>query len=115
MKAAKERLLFLQEQTGVNLIDWFLTTNTQESPDVGQRGGRSQNTGAPLLVFFSSKAPAAYTTDIYHLATAFCGCVTQESPQHIADVHIVCFPPSSEVLICRCATLRTICSGGTFT
>lgn len=113
-----EVVISVGTDTGVNLTDWFLTTNAQESPDVGQRGGRSQNTGA--IVGFAaggggSEAPAAYTTDIFHLATAVSPSVTQESPQHRRDVQILCLPPSSDVLICRCVTLRTICSGGTFT
>lgn len=47
-------------QMGVNLIDCCLITNTQESPDVGQRDGRSKNTGAPVgfaLGGGSSKRP----------------------------------------------------------
>lgn len=66
---------------GVNLIDWFLITNTQESPDVDQRDGRSKNTDAPVGFAAgrnSSKAPAAYTTDVYHLAATISLCVIQE-------------------------------------
>lgn len=67
---------------GVNLIDWFLITNAQRSPDVGQIDGRSQNTGVPIGFAAggnSTKAPAAYTTDGYHLATAGSCFLTQES------------------------------------
>lgn len=50
-----------------------LVFDNKESPDVGQRGGRSQNTGATVGFAAGgggSEAPAAYTTDICHLATA---------------------------------------------
>lgn len=65
--------------TGVNLIERFLITNAQESPDVGQRDGRSKKTGVPVG-WSGSKAPAASTADLRHLAATVSRCVTQESP-----------------------------------
>lgn len=68
-------------RVGVNLIGWFLITNTQEAPDVGQRGIGSKITGAPVgfaAEGASTKAPAASTADSCLLAAAVeDACVTQ--------------------------------------